>query len=245
MSILGETTSNISEQEDISDLEEVLTTSIYEKEYLCENSEYFIETILKTIRKEDDNAIFEYIKKGTIDDVCIGHHTGNGDVVIVNLLKAVVLNGNVEIMKKILEMYPEYINYFDHEYGLLSYAIVNNKLDITNYLIDIDIDLNVRGYRGRTALYYVISKGNCKLFDKMLKVGADPNFEYAVPRFNMLYHCLVNCYYNTKSDEHKKMCITLLKRSTKIQTEYYSEDQLILLKRLQDEIVDETVDDDN
>jgi hypothetical protein len=227
--------SNILEWVDTTELEEVLTTSIYEKEYMCENSAYFDETVLKTIRKEDDNAIFEYIKKGTIQDVCVGQHNGNGNIVVVHLLKAVVLSGNVEIMKKILELYPEYIAYYDHEYSLLSYAIINNKLDIVYYLIDIGIDTNIRGSRGRTALYYAINTENYKLFEKLLEAGADPNLEYAVPRFNMLYHCLVDCYYYTTNKEHKKMCIELLKRSTVIQTEHYSKYQLKLLKQLQDE----------
>lgn len=220
-----------------TDLEDVITSSIYTKEHICDNSTYFDETILKTIHNKDNNAIFEYLKRGNIGDVCVGHHNGNGDIVIVHLLKAIVLNGSVAMMKTILEMYPEYIHYYDHEYSLLSYAIVNDKLDIANYLIDNGIDTNITGHRRRTALYYVISKGNCNLFDKMLEHGADPNLEYAVPRFNLLYHCFVNCYCQTKSEEHKKMCITLLEKSTKIQTDHYNDEELTLLKKLQDDIV--------
>lgn len=217
----------------VTDLEEVISSSIYRKEYTCENSTYFDEIILKII-KNDETAFFEYLKTGNIDDVCIGHHTGNGDIVIVHLLKAIVLSDNVKIIKEFLDLYPEYISYYDHEYSLLSYAIVNDKLHIAQYLIDIGIDTNIPGFRKRTALYYVISNGNCDLFDKMLKIGADPNLEYSVPRFNLLYHSFVNCYCETKSKEHKTMCITLLKKNTKIQTEHYNNNQLMLLQELQD-----------
>jgi hypothetical protein len=50
-------------------------------------------------------------------------------------------------------------------------------------------------------------------------------------KINMM---IVDCYCQTKNNEHKKMCITLLKKSTKIQTKHYNNDQLILLKQLQD-----------
>lgn len=220
------------------DIENVLKSDCYEKEFFCDNSEHFCDTIMQTLQG-NENLIDEYIrnKNGKINDVCVGHLIGTGETTIVNLIKAVVLSGKVSIIDKFLKKYPEFINYSDNEYSLLTYSIVNNKIDISNYLIDNKINVNIRERRGKTALYYAINSQNYDLVSKLLLNKADPNLEYALPRLNMFSHSLIDRYSNqTNNINYKKICILLLKHGVNIQTEKFCPKQIKLLEELQAEI---------
>lgn len=221
----------------MTDLEEVLEEKGFNAGYQCENPGLFKTAIIEII-KGNENAFQNYMSNGgEPGDVCVGRHKGSGEYTIVHLIKAIVLSGNVNMMKKFLDEYPDYIDYFDNEYTLLSYSIVNKKFDISNYLLDNKINPNMREKRNRTSLYYVIFSGNYELFEKMIKCGADPNLEYAMPRLNMLYHCVANCYSHNKTNEnYKKMCLLMLKNGTTIQHEKYNKEDLDILEELQAEL---------
>ena len=222
---------------DVTDLENVLTTEIFDVDYQCENPGLFKTTTIEVI-KGDIKALQNYIDNGgTPNDVCVGRHKGSGEYTIVHLIKAIVLSGNVNMMKKFLDDYPDYIDYFDNEYSLLSYSIVNKKFDISNFLLDNKVNPNMREKRNKTSLYYVIFSGNYELFEKMIKCGADPNLEYAMPRLNMLYHCVANCYSRNKTNEnYKKMCLLMLKNGTTIQHDKFDKKHLDILEELQAEL---------
>lgn len=239
----------------MNDLEEVLKLDLYEREYMFNQQSdqqsdqqtnqqlisLFNQTILNII-DGDKFALFNYIANGgKINDVCVGHHRGNGDYRIVHIIKAIVLSGNVNIMEKFLNENSEYIDYFDNEYTLLSFAIVSDKFDIANYLIKAGINVNKQGHRRKTALYYAISSGNLELFNNLISAGADPNLTYGMGYTNYLYHALDISY--TANDDYinsrKKMCLKLLKLNTNIQMNKYNKEQSDLLKNLQSNLQSE------
>lgn len=101
-------------------------------------------------------------------------------------------NPNIFILARFadLETFIKYliledINKEDGEYGLLHYALAGKNFETALFLIDQNIDVNMRDSNGQTALHYISEKQvvfeeqNLNVFvaEKLLEHGADINIK--------------------------------------------------------------------
>jgi len=93
-------------------------------------------------------------------------------------LHSSIRNGEIEMVKKIIEKDNSVINATNHLNSTpLALAASLDKLDICNYLIDNNANLDAKNIHGSTALHYAALHGQLDLVKKMINKGAKVNIE--------------------------------------------------------------------
>ena len=85
-----------------------------------------------------------------------------------------------ELMKLILDYYPEYLNEQSEFSGQtdLMYSSWNNYENMVKYLLDKGADPDKVDNVGKTALIYAVDEGHEKVVRMLLEYGANPNIIY-------------------------------------------------------------------
>ena len=229
------------------------TTNFYNHDFKCNDPIKFRDFIKQLESGKNPNILNDYIKSnGQLYDVCYMIQKGNGELYIVSIPRAIINGGNLETLKRLIELDKSYINYQDHEYSLLSYAIGENN-EMANYLLDSGADPNSFGHRSKTPLYYAILQVNVEIIDKLLILGANPNHTYGMQKTNYLYFAVykLSIIKNNKTasdtdsenDIHMvqkmnlmKIIKLLIKYGGIIQEDLYTSNQLNLINNIKNNL---------
>ena len=170
------------------------TINFYDHDFHCANPENFKQLINIIETGANPESLHSYIKSnGSLNDVCFMKRYGNGEQNVAWIGKAIINGGNISTLKELIKIDPTHIGAHDHEYCLLSYAIITNYA-MAHYLLDQGSDPNFNGHRRKTPLYYAISKRNVDIVTKLINLGANPNNTYGMANTNYLYHAVNNLY---------------------------------------------------
>lgn len=139
------------------------------------NLKTMFKQLIHDIQSLKDEPILEnYCKSGgTLDDTYNHYQGGNGEHIIVSIPVTIVLSGNINQMKKLIEMDKSYVDYIEaYNQSILSIAIINGKTEIAEFLLENGADPNMAGHRGKTPLYFAIVSKNPYMVNKLLQYNA-------------------------------------------------------------------------
>jgi len=87
-----------------------------------------------------------------------------------------IIHGDLAQVRQFLAINDESIHELD-EYGYtpLIEAVIFNKEEIVDYLIENGVDVNQPSITGHTALYWAVENNNETIVTKLLELGANPN----------------------------------------------------------------------
>ncbi|WP_425377967.1 ankyrin repeat domain-containing protein [Spiroplasma endosymbiont of Polydrusus pterygomalis] len=177
--------------ENNKDLNEIFKKSSIQSQN-WENVKPKIETIIKNSKNEEyiklSDVILKYIEnlflqneneikflktwdKKIIPSVINFINTNNN----YNLIRSVIVEGNLDLLKLIITKKPELININNNELTFLQVSIANNKIDIIKLLLANGINVNEKGKYNSSALYTATFYGDIDIVKLLLSHGADVN----------------------------------------------------------------------
>ena len=93
------------------------TVDFYDHEYICNDIIKFKELIFNIESGIGPKILDEYIEsKGKISDICIMYRYGNGEKNVVWIGKSIIIGGNLDTLKKLIELDKLQINKQYNEY---------------------------------------------------------------------------------------------------------------------------------
>ena len=125
-----------------------------------------------------ETALFSSITHGKTEVALAILHTGLVDykmktVKDVTYLHQACAKGNIEVVLKLLELSPDLINMVDKnsEFSPLYLAVLNNKEEIVNILIDSGATVNLASKRRVNALMIAVASCNLRVISKLVSAG--------------------------------------------------------------------------
>lgn len=163
-----------------------------------ENDKTIFKQFIHDIQLSKDGPLLEnYFKSGgSLDDFYSYFQKGNGDFIAITIPVMIVLSGNMNLLKTMIETNKSFVNYSDNEYPLLSHAFIHRRFEMVDYLLENGANPSEFGRRAKMPLYFAINANNPKYVKKLLvDYKVNPNSLYSVAQLNYLSEALTNASY--------------------------------------------------
>jgi len=131
-----------------------------------------------------------------------------GEIYTESIPMITVEKGNLSLLKSLIKLKPDLVNFHNGHINILSEAIQFQKYDMADYLINNGADVNDTCHRNKTAIYYAIINRNAPMVKKLIENGADIEIIYSTARLNSLSNALYEAsFYVDRIDPDKSIDI--------------------------------------
>ena len=118
-----------------------------------------------------DIGIVQYLLDNINDESVLLH----GDVDGWNAFAYACAFGTLDIIKALIQKYPDFVNWEKDEKNGLHMASLNGNISVLDYLVnDLKIDINSTNYEGKGVLYYARDE---ETEDALIKLGAKRDYD--------------------------------------------------------------------